>query len=1080
MKVSKATESRIKAPTPVSPGNLERIDFSAVKKIYRDYLVYHNRDQIDVDANAYILDLENPTGGRQLVPGEKSPVCVKCNLFNGDDCKHPFLEPTGSEDPLLTVVYEAVSPFEDDEGLIGQRGVAGHMRSLLINELSKYDEINIRDVRWLPIVRCYAKSISSSKLDWCGHHVVDDLNRFRPRAIMTIGSPSLGFLCHKSNAQEWGGKVLRYRGWPDHWLTNPDFAKERVRPPLASVKTETKITGHPIFGPVPDWIIPIVPVQHPRIILAARDESLKKRWFGHIKRAVHVAVNGPPETRYDWPWYEFTDNVDRIKEVLLDLAKNPTRVSFDTETTGLRPFDKGAKIVSVMLRWSRNGEPRSIGFMWDFKDSPMEHHIDELTPYLLNALYASKLCGHNLTFDILFVFGTLKGVSLERLTDAMRSDTWHQAFVLRQEKGIMSLDMMATKWAPILSGYEEAMELLIELMPDLLHPDNGGHYAKCPPDKVQSHFKPYVMGDVEVTDRTTDALEKKLVEADRYAIPLSDPNRRGRFREYMTPSRNDVYFNLIAPASRVLTRMMGRGLFVDMAELEYQEQAFPEKILELSAKLEASHDDIREWAEKEKIRMSTQVQGKGLSLPFRDTVESAPEADGKVSRKSEWTLDLESKGHIKTILFDRLKIPIKEITPAGQREFPDYEKSWKSIPYDAKIKYAAVDKFTLNAMAVDNPQVRPLIEYRGIFKQYSSYVRPIRNCWDDRIDDKKTSPKHLCPDGLVHAQFLITGTRSGRLSSRNPNLQQIPADGMIKRLYTSRFGRERGIMYQADLSQIELRLIAMACGDEHMVKAYNEDIDLHSLSMSRIFNLPYEHCVKDYVSWLQKEGRMKEAKEKEMERKISKTINFLTGYGGGAHGLQSTLASDAIYKPIEECENFLTAFFDAYPALRVFLGRYKAWIMDNGCAVSILGRVRYFEETQSSDPSLQNKAQRAGCNHVIQATASDIMLSALVAIESLMRDEGLESILISTVHDSLLIDGVREELPKIHEIVMEVLNNIPEVLSVIFPNQDLSWTKIVPYSGDAEFGLNYMDMIKIKTKDNDWDKWFSMVDAEAT
>ena len=209
------------------------------------------------------------------------------------------------------------------------------------------------------------------------------------------------------------------------------------------------------------------------------------------------------------------------------------------------------------------------------------------------------------------------------------------------------------------------------------------------------------------------------------------------------------------------------------------------------------------------------------------------------------------------------------------------------------------------------------------------------------------------------------------------------------------------------------------------------------------------------------------------------TINFLTGYGGGAMGLQGTLAQDGIYKTIEECEAFLEAFFDSYPALREYLSYYKGFIAKNGVAVSLLGRVRIFEEVLSDDKGLKNKALRAGCNHLIQATASDMMLICLCAIETLMRSANLKSRLISTVHDSLLVDGLRSELPQIHEISMGVFTSIPDILDTwLGDDVDLSWTRVLPFDGDSEVGKTYLDMIKLSHGENDWDDVFKRMDGE--
>ena len=333
----------------------------------------------------------------------------------------------------------------------------------------------------------------------------------------------------------------------------------------------------------------------------------------------------------------------------------------------------------------------------------------------------------------------------------------------------------------------------------------------------------------------------------------------------------------------------------------------------------------------------------------------------------------------------------------------------------------------------------------------------IEEVWDIEVEDDHS----YVAQGFIHHN-----------SSSQPNLQQLPRNGMVKRLYASRFGKE-GCLYQADMSQIELRLLAACCGDPMMVKAYKDDIDLHSLTTSKIFKVPYEHFEKSYMKKLQETGKAKEAKKLEGDRKIGKTINFLTGYGGGAFGLQSSLAMEGVYLTIERCEELLEEFFDTYPYLRIHIGRYKNFIEENGVAVSLTGRVRIFEEVFGEDHKAKAKALRAGYNHLIQSSASDIMLICLYYIDELMCEENMRSMLVTTVHDSLGVDTHIEELPKVHEIVDSVINNVPEILRMHFgPQQDLSWANIVPLAGDSEVGVNYLDSRKLD-RNPDWDKVYA-------
>lgn len=1048
---------------------------SSVSKTHRDILFEYlarpdvEQEEPPVDTQGkkakkktidVVVDFSDPLSGKPLTPGPNAILCQKCGL-NKFGCKNPYLEPIGAEDPLITVVFESVSKVEDEKGVICSGGTSGHLASLFSKICQKLD-FPYNRIRWLPLVRCSKKIDDGktlnykTKAQWCGHYALDDIRRHPPKIIMPIGTTALGYFSYKSNAQDWGGKLLTFRGWPDDWLMDPKFSRPSPYPVDPEKYPEAAgwtVEWHPFFGKPPTSFdrIPLMPVQHPKIILAAANRTVSQRWFTEIAAVIQSAKDGITPRQYDRPWYKISEDPDEIianLQWLIDHRR--TLVTYDTETTGLYPFSEGAAIVYMMFRWDDDqGEPRSIGFPWDYDGSPIRPYIDELSPVVVAALQASRLIGHNLTFDALFTYANVKGVDLDKLADACGFDTWHEAFVLQQQRGTLGLDMMAYRFVPDLAGYDEDYSILIELYRELLHPDEGGHYANCPAEYRETHFKHYVMGDVEVAHQTHHVLQEKLAESPTYKIPLAHPTLRGKFRLYSPPSRHFVYNRIVSPASQVLIKMMGRGMHINLDELSFQEETFPQLIFEARRKMREVTPEVLAWCE---------------------TMEAT---------EPGWFFDLESKEQLRHVLFTLMGLPVKNLTESGRKKYESVSDAERFESREDFLKMAAIDKFTLNILAAENPKVRPLLEYRSIYKQYSSYVRPMRNIHSAGIDKRERSKhQHLMRDGRVHAKFIIPGTRSGRLASADPNLQQLGSRGMVKRLYGSRFGREGGI-YQGDLSQIELRLIAAACGDESMVRAYCDNIDLHSLTMSKIFNLPYDHCTKEYTGLLQKAGKDTEAKDLERKRKLGKTLNFLTGYGGGAQGFQGTLAEDGIYYDLDTCESFLAAFFEAYPSLRKYLSFYKHFIQENAVAVSILGRVRAFEEVYSDDKGLVNKALRAGCNHLIQATASDMMLICNSVIEGLMREAELQSVITSTVHDSLVIDFYRPEIQTVHDIVMDVFTNIPDVLEAwLGQDIDLSWSRVLPFDGDAEVGANYGDLHKIERTGNDWDAIFAKMDEK--
>lgn len=1114
---------------------------TAIPKYYRDVLEYWHGIKENEGQKTLTFDPAQPIGPSALRPSEESPVCKRCALFEtGSHCK--FTQYIGpAQNPIVTILYEGMTAVEDDDRRIACAGHAGFLRRM-IDDLAPETGITSDQIRWVPIVRCADRKRTANlriKANWCRTHIVEELLFNPPRLIIAAGTAALGAICHKSNAGDWQGKLLTYRGWPDDWLCNEDWMAPRPNP----ANPEEMIIGHPLFGAPPDYRVPLIPIQSPRLIRQFQNPGITARWRKVIREALLKARDGVTPNTYLRPWYRYVNDPDAVEAGLREIIANPgMTVCYDTETTGLKPLALDAAIVAMMFRWQDpvTGEPKSLGFPWNFRskhyDNRVVDHIDRLSALVLDALCCSRVVAHNATFDFLYTLFNVKRPELAvfgyktreellsarqqtsdfnrlwdqhvcALANAFQWDTWHMAYTFRQERGTLGLEMLAYLYAPDMAGYEEDMTLLIkrrewQLFPgarketkedaDLEErpadaeapapepkaepepepeaepessepepekrtrkrkaskvehePEPNPHYLNISEDYYPTHVIPYIMGDVETCYKARESLAARLASARQYKIPLARPDKPGQFRLFQTPTREWVYANVMSPAAQTLMKVMARGMYVDPAVLESFEISFPKQVREARDSVKDVHELVRSWCDSESAQDDT------------------------------WELDLENKSHLRYILFDLLNLPVQRLTKTGRKLFGELEEEWHAKLDSGEMseadvkKFAALDKFTLNKLAVDHPEVRPLQKYRQVFKLYSTYVRPLRNIFSKGIDKKgRTKDAHLCWDDCIHAQFLLTGTRTGRLSARDPNLQQLPNKGVIKQLFKSRFGA-RGCMYQADLSQIELRLMASACGDPTMVKAYYDKTDLHTLTTSRIYKLPYENFSKEHFEQLDKQGRTAERKELELKRRIGKTVNFLTGYGGGALGLQTILANNEVYMTQEECEKIIDAFFDAYPALMDFLRLYKRFINDNGVAVSLFGRVRILEEVFGNDREAAAKALRAGCNHVIQSTASDMMLTALTAIELMMRDANLESILVSTVHDSLLIDAVREELPMLHEIVHSVLNHYPEVMQAMFgPSYDLSWLT-VPIIGDCEVGLSYYDTVKIPEKDIDWDR----------
>ena len=796
-----------------------------VPKLDRDIIKY--RVGFDLDANGKrtvtrIADVARPLGDLDLQPSEPNPLCVACGMFT-HNCGKPFLPYHGSAKPLITVVFDSVGTKEDTAGYISADGsVAGLIRKM-IDAYADETGVTSEDCRFVALSRCahrMRKPIAlKGKVDKCKIYAIQDFQAHPPRLIMPVGSVALGALCHKSNAQDWGGKMLTYRGWPDSWLTDPDFMKPR---PVMVGEKEISVVGHPLFGPAPGAASHclLFPIQHPRLIFMQQNELVTDAWKRQILKGLSLAKAGVPPLKYNLSHYALLYDRESVIESLQYIIDRPGMVvCYDTETTGLHPFH-GDRIVFMMFRFvdPESNEPIAFGFPWDYAEPPASEllpHLDELRPYVRQALSVSKLVGHNITFDMLFTFCDLVGYRnmaalgpdgqiredwresmrcLNELADAARYDTWHMAYCRHQVRGSLGLEVLAYDYAPELAGYEEAMTLLIELNRDTMHPEEGGHYARCPKELWETHFKPYVLGDVETCARSRDVLEAKMAQSKVYAIPVAHTTKRGFYRHFIPPPRDWLYEKIMSPAARVLIKMMGRGMSIDPVVLDKLEREMPTGIKATIAKMAEVKNE----------------QGASVKAYIDEM---------KATEGQDWELDLEKKEHLRDVLFGVLGLPIQRLTKTGRKLYGEEAADWDDNIRTVKLredknceaqldqivnaellKYAALDKFTLNKLAVDHKEVRPLQDYRKIYKLYNTYVRPLRNFFSAGLDKKqRTKTPHLCgawvmsdplataeishwdaATWLIHAGFMLTGTRGGRLCVAGDTQLEIRINGQTR------------------------------------------------------------------------------------------------------------------------------------------------------------------------------------------------------------------------------------------------------------------------------------------------------------
>lgn len=288
----------------------------------------------------------------------------------------------------------------------------------------------------------------------------------------------------------------------------------------------------------------------------------------------------------------------------------------------------------------------------------------------------------------------------------------------------------------------------------------------------------------------------------------------------------------------------------------------------------------------------------------------------------------------------------------------------------------------LEKLAPDYPIVDKILEYRQLTKLKSTYADGLANFIGD--------------DGRIHGKFNQTITATGRISSTEPNLQNIPIRMELGRLIRKVFVPEDGYVFvDADYSQIELRVLAHCSGDEKLIQAYKEKADIHRITASQVFHTPFEEVTS-------------------LQRRNAKAVNFGIVYGISSFGLSRDLSISK-----KEAAQYIEDYFRTYPGIKAFLDESVKNAKDKGYAVTMFGRRRPVPELFSSNFMQRSFGERVAMNSPIQGTAADIMKIAMIGVERRLLEEGLKSRLVLQVHDELLVEAWKPELDTVKGILKE-------------------------------------------------------------
>ena len=288
----------------------------------------------------------------------------------------------------------------------------------------------------------------------------------------------------------------------------------------------------------------------------------------------------------------------------------------------------------------------------------------------------------------------------------------------------------------------------------------------------------------------------------------------------------------------------------------------------------------------------------------------------------------------------------------------------------------------LEKLAGDQPIVRDILEYRQLTKLKSTYADGLAGC--------------IAKDGRIHSKFNQTITATGRISSTEPNLQNIPVRMELGRLIRKVFiPAEDCIFLDADYSQIELRVLAHMSGDEKLIEAYQQAEDIHRLTASQVFHVPIDEVTPQ-------------------QRRNAKAVNFGIVYGISSFGLSQDLSIST-----KEAKEYIERYFETYPGIKSYLDGLVEHAKEEGYVTTMYGRRRPVPELKSSNFMQRSFGERVAMNSPIQGTAADIIKIAMNRVHDRLKEEGLESRLILQVHDELLVEAKLSEADRVEEILRE-------------------------------------------------------------
>jgi DNA polymerase I-like protein with 3'-5' exonuclease and polymerase domains/5'-3' exonuclease len=474
-----------------------------------------------------------------------------------------------------------------------------------------------------------------------------------------------------------------------------------------------------------------------------------------------------------------------------------------------------------------------------------------------------------------------------------------------------------------------------------------------------------------------NTLLRKLEPQNTQNIPINqstpkkakpaDPNQLDLFAEPEEPTTNGTLTGPTATFDTIENRLCQYLLNPEVAFNPYKEPDW--NALKADADLWNLYNEV----ELPLVEVLREMEAAGVridvdKLKESETVLTAElnELEQKIYALAGETFNISSPKQVGELLFDKLKLDSK----AKKSKTGQYSTS-EEVLLGLKEKHEIVGL---------------ILDHRAMQKLINTYITAL--------------PSYIAEDGKIHTTYNQTVTATGRLSSSNPNLQNLPIRSERGRFIREAVIPDEGCLFlSADYSQIELRLMAHFSQDEHMLAAFRSGQDIHAATAAKIYGLPIEQITKD-------------------QRRNAKTANFGIIYGISAFGLAQQLDCSRT-----EAKQLIDDYFAAFPRVIAYIESQKALAREKGYAVTLFGRKRYLPDIHSQNATVRSFAERNAVNAPIQGTAADIIKMAMVSIHRRLKEEGLKAQMIMQVHDELNFNVPVEEVERVREIVVNEMQN---------------------------------------------------------